>query len=77
MPLFLARNQRDSDAIDIYTKNRDGAACVWATIHADFFSDLQPPYTGTDEHLSNRDAPELECVLITKAAYDNLGEHDA
>jgi hypothetical protein len=33
MPFFMSRNKLDDEAINLFSRNKDGHACLWAVIH--------------------------------------------
>ena len=68
--LFLARNQRDNTNVEVITKGMSGNEIVWAVLFEDCLSDGAHE---TVRHALQRPCDELvECVLVTKEAWDAL-----
>lgn len=68
--LFLARNKRDSTNVEVYTKNQAGNDILWAVLFEDFMSD--GAHETVQYALQRPSDEEVECVLVTKEAWDAI-----
>lgn len=77
--LYLAANKRDGGALDIFLTPRKDRADVWASIDMDFACEIDEPdwsipssVSTLSEALDNANGEPIECVLLTRARYDEL-----
>lgn len=69
--LFLAYNQRDKTNIEVITRGRTDV--IWGVLFEDFLSD--GAHITVQEALQNHNSTEpVECVLITKEAWDMVAQ---